>query len=529
MAMFLSPIRPDDPPSRRAWDNCTIHDGTAFYAFFNTTDVNASPRAYGLDIARSNDGVHWEFIARDLIPIRGAHAGYGILNAGDRVFYYPTVTDKNRHIHFKIYASGDYLHWEHLGDEYDVEPDPRWYAARWEEICILRVREGGHDVYYGYISAEVRDDVSQSSLGVLKSYDGVSWEVLPPPVVDWQGLPAQHTEVNFCEKIDGRYYLALNCRLHFDSYGYSSYTFVADSPTGPFVADLPAFRLTGTTSRDITWLAHPLHAPDGLLIALWLSARQELEIPSRSMGIGPLKRLVVERGHLRVAWWEGNEAAKGREIDVPIGRSGWVHPAAAVRGEHDSMEAGGGGLTLSAGRDGGIAWLDARFDAARGFLVEGRVVATVHQGRAATHQKGAAAGFVLEDGDGKGYAIIADALGRTRGGSFHFADHRITDVDEHAEAGSWLANHYGGAVAGLAEFRPDDQVGPFGHAPFSGIRHGRTHRFRLIGRGDFVELYIDDWYVQTYLVPIGFTGRIGLLASEGVAEFSDARAWELEV
>ncbi len=529
MAMFLSPIRREDPPTRKTWDNATIHDGEAFYAFFNTTDVGAEPRAYGLDIARSTDGVHWEFIARDLIPIRGAHAGYGILKVGDRVFYYPTVTDENRRIHFKVYASNDYLHWEHLGDERDVVPDPAYYAARWEEICILREREGEGDVYYGYISAEVREEVAESSLGILRSYDGVSWEVLPPPVVDWQGLPTQHTEVNFCEKIDGRYYLSLNCRLHFDSYGYSSYVFVGDSPTGPFVADLPAFRLTGTTTRDVTWLAHPLDGPDGPLIALWLSARQELEIPSHGMGIGPLKRLVTERGHLRLAWWEGNEKAKGRKIDVPMDRTEWVHPAAPVRGERDSFDASGDRITVGAARDGGIVMLAARLDAASGFVVEGTVTANPRRGRASTHQKGAAAGFFLEGGQGEGYAIVADALGRTRGGALRFADHRISNVDEHAESGAWLMNTYEGPFRGLLDFRPDDQVGPFGHAPPSGIRHGRAHRFRLVGRGDFVELYVDDWYVQTYLIPLGFTGRIGVIGFDGVATFADLAAWRLDL
>jgi hypothetical protein len=529
MAMFLSPIRHDDPPTRKAWDNATIHDGKAFYAFFNTTDVGAEPRAYGLDIARSEDGVHWEFIARDLIPIEGAHAGYGILHVGERVYYYPTVTDRDRGIHFKIYASRDYLNWEHLGDEHDVVPDPRYYAARWEEICILREREGGRSVYYGYISSEVRSDVAESSLGLLKSADGIAWEVLPPPVVEWGELPAQHTEVNFCEKIAGRYYLSLNCRLHFDSYGYSSYTFVGDSPTGPFEPDLAAFRLTGTTTRDVTWLAHPIHTPDGPLIALWLSARQELEIPSHGMGIGPLKRLFAERGHLRLAWWEGNEAAKGRAVDVGVERSRWVHPAAAVRGERDSMEVTDRRLSLTSGRDGAIALLPATFHADTGFILEGRLEAIVREGRVSTHQKGAAAGFFFERDEGEGYAVVADALGRTRGGTLRFADRRITSADEHAEAGAWLMNNYEGPFRGFVDFRPDDQVTPIGHASYAGIRHGRSHRFRIVARGDFAELYVDDYYVQTYLIPIGFTGRVGLLAFDGMAVFSDLEAWEIDL
>lgn len=529
MAMFLSPIRADDPPTRRAWDNATIHDGEAFYAFFNTTDVRREPRAYGLDVARSTDGVHWEFIARDLIPIAGAHAGYGILRVGGRVYYYPTVTDEGGRIHLRIYSSTDYTHWEHLGDEYDVVPDSRYYAARWEEMCILRDREGDREVFYGYISAEIRDDVGQPSLGIARSYDGIAWEVLPPPVIEWGELPAQHMEVNFCERMDGRYYLSLTGRLYLDSYGYSAYTFVADSPTGPFRPDLPAFRMTGTSRRDVTWLTHVVHAPDGPLVALWLSARQELEIPSHNMGIGPLKRLIAENGHLRLAWWPGNEAAKAERVTLVGERMGWIHPAPTMRAERDTLELDDSTIVLGSTRDGGLVVFDVRFDAERGFLVEGRFGASEHRGDTATHQHAASAGFFLESGENEGYAIVAETLGVTRGGTLRYADHRITDEDVYAEAGTWLVQNRSGRLRGLVDVQWDDQVGPFGHAPFCGIRHDRLHGFRLVGRGDFVELYVDDYYVQTYLIPLGFTGRIGLLGFDGVATFADLVGWRLDL
>ena len=72
-------------------------------------------------------------------------------------------------------------------------------------------------------------------------------------------------------------------------------------------------------------------------------------------------------------------------------------------------------------------------------------------------------------------------------------------------------------------------MGPFGHAAYAGIRHGQTHAFRLIVRGDFFELYVDDLYVQTFTLPIPFTGRVGLLAFDGRCRYDSLQAWDLDL
>lgn len=529
--MFLSPIRPTDSENRKAWDNLTLYDQGSFYAFFNTIAIGAQPpgHGYALDIAASSDGVHWQFVGRDLVPVEGSHAGYGLLRVGDRIYYYPTATRGSDDTHFKVFASTDYINWEHMGDEYDVRPDPRYYRARWEEICILEDEERGRSVYYGYLSAEVREEVSAPSLGVVKSNDGLHWEVLPPPSLDWGELPAQHMEVCFCEKIEGRYYLVLGGRLYLDSYGYSLYTFVGDDPLGPFAPDLPAFRLTGTSRRDVTWLGHPIHTPEGILLALWHSARQEPEIPSRNLSVGPFKRLVTENGHLRLRYWEGNEAAKGVTVEIGPDILRWEYPARSNRGERDAVEAREDGAHLHAGRDGVVVMVDRRFSAETGFALEGCLQALEHRGAIATHQHAASAGFFLESGDGRGYAIIADTLGVTRGGRLRYADSRITDQDIYAEAGTYLVRTRSGELRGTCSFEYDDQVGPLGHAPFCGIRHGTAHDFRLVARGEFVELYIDDYYVQTYLLPLEFTGRVGLLCLDGRCSYRNLRGWDLDL
>lgn len=531
--MFVSPVSREKNPDRKAWENYTIYDHGTFYAFFGTgtkSATNPGGGAIGLDIAASKDGVHWRFIERDRVPIPGAHAGFGITRIGDAYMYYPTCTNAEKGVHFKVYRSTDLHHWEHLGDDYDVTPDRQYYRERWDEVCILQERENDRDVYLGYISSEVRDDVGAPSVGMVRSYDGLNWEVLPPPVIAWGETPAQHMEVNFCERIGGRYYLSISGRLYMDSYGYALYTFVGDSPYGPFEPDLVKFRLTGTSRYDTTWLGHTIKTPEGLLVALWLSYQEEArEIPSDNFAIGPLKRLACEEGHLRLRYWDRNERAKGAEIAVAPDALVWAHPAPEVRTPRDALTLENGALKLSASRDGSIAMIDHAFDSKIGFVIEGYLTTWENRGRIATHQHAAAAGLYLESRPGRGCAIIADTLGVTRTGEVAYADHRITDVDIYAHAGHGLVVGRSGPLQGTLRFASEDTVGPFGHAAYCGIRQGQRHYVRLIARGDFFEFYVDDYYVQTYRMPVPFSGRVGLMAFDGVSVFEELRAWHLDL
>lgn len=529
--MFLSPVDKVGMPERRAWENFTIYDNGAFYAFFGTgvrSEHNWTGHADGISVARSEDGVHWTFIGRDLIPIPGAHSGFGVARIGDRILYYPTCSSKDKGVHFKIYESTDFIEWTHLGDEYDVGPDYQWYAGRWDEMDILADEEDGKTVYYGYISSEVREDIGAPSCGFLKSTDGIHWEVLPPPVIEWGEIPSHHMELNFVEKIDGRYYLNMSGRFYLDSYGYSLYTFVGDSPAGPFKPDREMFRLSGASRHNVTWLGHTIHTPDGLLVAQWLSARQEQDLPSDNFGIGSLKRLACEDGHLRLRYWSGSDNAKGEEVSLDPANLVMVHPAEAVKTDRDSIATDGSDITVSGSRDGCVVTLDGTGDAAAGFIIEGTLTALEGgRTRRASHHQAAAAGLFLESGPGTGCAILPDTLGVTRIGTLRFADHRITETDIYATSGRALVGGRGGELQGTAEFTCEDTVGPFGHASYCGIRHGKEHAFRLIARGEFFEFFIDDYYVQTFLVPQTFTGRMGLVVFDGTCRFMNVRSWEV--
>ena len=511
--MFVSPIE----KSKKAWENFTIYDDGVFYALFGTgikSDTNPTGYAIGIDIAKSIDGVHWEFISRDAIPIQGAHAGFGIKKIGEWFYYYPTCSNAEKGVHFKVYRTKDFVNSQHMGDEYDVAPDRRYYHERWDEVHIIKdFDENGAEVYYGYISSETRHDIGMPGCGFMKSTDGISWDVLPPIEIIWGDVPAQHMELNFVEKIGDEYFLSMSGRLYMDSYGYCLYTFKGKSPRGPFYPDVEKYRLSGNSRQEITWLGHTLKYEDEFLAALWLSHDTNPDIPSSSFAIGDLKKVIYQNGHIRLGYWTGTEKVKGKEIILD--KMVTVHPT-----EKDSL--------ISASRDGVITLFDEIFDLNKGFFIEGEFRVAESRTHIATHHHAASVGFYFESGENEGTAIICDTFGITRCGKITYADKKITDKNPYHTAGAGLLNGRSGILNGTLEFDYDDVIGTIGYAS-GGIRHGINHSFKLLARGDYFVLYIDDGYVQTYLTPNNFTGRIGICGFDGKIEITTVKAWEMNL
>ena len=529
--MFIKVIDRQKEPDRACWDNDTIYWKGAYYAMCNiaTRGEHGYDSGYAVDIHRSEDGVHWSRILKDAMPLKSAHAGFSFHCFGNTLYYHPTCTTPERGIHFKTYRSYDMLHWEHMGDEYDVLPDARWYRQRWDEMQVLDDVENGTPVYYGYISSEVREEVGAPSCGLLKSYDGLHWKVLPPPVIEWGHLPAQHMEVSFCEKIGNKYYLCLNGRLYLDSLGYSLFIFVADRPEGPFFPDESMFRLCGNSNTECTWLTHTALSPDGLLCATWLSHDTEPSIPSRSFTVAPLAKLCSDEGHLRLRYWAGNEAAKGDPL--PIDQIQLLHPLPQARKPQDLCQFTHKTLHMEAGRDGVIGLIDGQFDAAEGFVLEGTVQLRENRTAIETHHHAAWFGVFLESGHNQGTVMAASTHAGGVTGTLRFADRPIGSFGllDDQRAAQDLHTGRSGALRGLIQFQAWDHMHAIGQANAPDLRHGRTHTFRLIARGDFFQLYIDDWYVQTGTMPEGYTGRVGLLALDGTANLYGLRAWQLNI
>jgi hypothetical protein len=347
--LFYQPTKLRDRSQRfSAWSHSiTAQEGRLVNAVAVQGFAKDAPRqegSMGLAIAESDDGVHWREIAAFTCPLAHGLAGYCLRWTGKEFIYFVTEIDphadrKQHPLMVRQYRSTDLKTWELMGEEYTTRPDKRWYRCRWDELVVLD--DGGS--FYGYITSEPSPELAQDSLGMLKSADGVRWEPIPPPVIEWDDVPQQQMEVCFCEKVNGRYYLGMGSRSYMGHLGFSVVMFVGDSPTGPFRPDKEAFRLCGNTTRDTNWLAKTFHWKGEILLSNWITTTLDKSFPGifangQSIQIGPLKKLVTDKsGHLRIAWWPGNEAAKGTSLPVNGEKTEFVHPAPKHRGTRSTL------------------------------------------------------------------------------------------------------------------------------------------------------------------------------------------------
>ena len=158
-----------------------------------------------LSVATSTDGVHYK--DHGVIIRKDKYAqwlGSGQVwkspdfeNDGKFIMNYskwygPSRTTGQQTIFFAV--STDLIHWTELGLEYEFRPDTRWYDvlkgqnSRWD--CIYHVDRAGGG-YYGYWTA---NPLEFTGFGFGQSLDGIHWESLAPPVIDWDGRKDQMIE-----------------------------------------------------------------------------------------------------------------------------------------------------------------------------------------------------------------------------------------------------------------------------------------------------------------------------------------------
>ena len=391
-----------------------------------------------------------------------------------------------------LYATRDLHNWEVLGEKYDVHPDPKWYQCRMDELHVMDAVSPDTG-YFGYITSEPHHN-QPASFGMLRSEDCLRWKMVAPPEIVWGSIPQQIPEVGFCERIGDKYYLTLGMRCYLGELGYSMFTFTSDAPVGPFVPDKEAFRLCGTTTRDSFYLTFSVHYKDQLLASNWFTNGFNMH-EHRML---PLKKVHRdEGGHLRLVYWDGNEAIKGKPVAVSLADVGMEHPAGEYAKDRYSLETGRDWITMQAGRDSMLVLLPGKYDLDTGLVVEGAVTASELSLPMITHLHPAVAGFYIEETPGQGTALLLETLGVTRIGSFAYSDHPITDTHEYSQAATNLIRARGGETLGTSKFESEDVTRTIGYATAAGIRKKTKCRFRLLVRDGIFECYLDDLLVQT--------------------------------
>ena len=476
----------------------------------------------GMWAARSKDGVHWEDMGRVLVGDLQickmfphiAEDGSVVVNHGSLSGRPGTDNDTIR-----FYRSEDMIHWEHL---YDNHPDPAYYEpyTRWDHMYVSKV----DDTYYGYVVAVPLPEC-QSAVGLMKSKDGIHFDIFAPPKFEWDGLPSwKMYEGGGFEKIGEKYYYIGGTVGYWGEWGYGLYTFVSDSPEGPFHPDKEAFRLCGFSDLpDRTFIQN--------LAAFFRDKNGDVLVSNAILAGGPdrvfllpVRKAVVDaEGHLRLGYWQNNEYAKGKEIalapsmlkltDATLPYPDSIPCKMEV---HDDLT-----VKLDTADPQGIQIVDCHamvdfdlpLDFEKGVILEGRFIAEKFrtQPKEATWPgcwRPTTFGVSFGETDQLTTALVMD-IGPEYKRRSYVQKIRMQDGK-------------------LVERVNIDTTGE-GCATVRGVSDKEWHTFKLFVRENMYELYADDMLVQTFETLERPVQKIGFIFQNCRCELRDLKLYEMNV
>jgi len=486
------------------------HEGQFYLFSMYTPDVEANFRNVWL--ATSKDGVHWKHMGPVIKDAPFNIWAMAVHRVGDRfIMNHGSFSDPGVQNVIRFWESADLVHWTFMGHEADLLPDARWYPpkSRLDCMSVVPVDENGRTKYFGFATGPG---------GFLESEDGIHWSGVERPRIDWGIVPPPPTppdeggfEVGGCHEIDGKYYLVGGWFNYMGATGYGVYTFIADTPRGPFRADAAAYRLCGNSARWVALWARFCRTDADLLVNGYMYSGYTYE--TGETWLPPLKRAVIDSGnHLRLGYWKGNDALKGSPAKVELSACRKVYPNEPDGACTCTVTAGRLDLQAQPERNSilrtdiptTIAMLDGPCDFDGGVVIEGTVRATCRDRRLVA----SSIGFFLQEDAGAGTGILLHSYGRTEIGRMTFGDG--------------------------VEFVPEDVIGPGCAAP-AGILPHVDHSFRLLARKNMFEFYLDDMLVQTFNTTHAPGGiglipqRIGFVVQNGRGLFEDLRVWSMNV
>jgi hypothetical protein len=506
------------PGTGAFWDPSIIYSAGKYYLY----------AMYGGDsiwLATSEDGVHWKDYGV-VLKSQGFKSNRVwkpfVAKAGDKfILNHGAFTDDSTNNNLlRFYESTDLIHWRYL---YEVPIDSKFYRTngRWDHMYMVSKDEQNPSAgSWGYM---VADPIDHGGFGMMDSPDGIHFTPMKAPDIlsDFR-IPT--LEIGGIKKFGQKYYLLGGNVNHYGFSGYGVYTYVADSPTGPFRPDLAAYRLTGTSGIDGDYYVHILScfvkdSPEDL-VSDPFSFRSSPGTDGQGTWLLPLRRAIVDsQGHLRLAYWSKNDLAKGSPLEIdaaqsvvafPPGQTA-ANPIIKIAGDRDNL------LLHTDKPWKPFPWLDAdktrkavavlnhRFDLNTGLIIEGQINAkALFQGYGDARKS--YAGFFIEGTEKNSGTGIMLEIGEPQ----------------------WRESLIGRIQTDVAfHFERLDATGR-ASATVTGLDDGKDHTFRLWLRNGQMELYIDDLLMQSFFYAKA-SGRIGFISQESEARFSKLRFYAMNL
>jgi hypothetical protein len=262
------------------------------------------------------------------------------------------------------------------------------------------------------------------------------------------------------------------------------YPLSADNQRGPFTLNSHQPLLLGSSPSVYTYFARFYRLGEEILVNHHTISRSPSNVEFNAgpdVMFAPLKKAHVdEEGILSLRWWPGNEALKHRPLALSFSDS------ELSRGISDcTLDDDGNRLEISAPANG-FAYFPTHFNLTRGVVLEGKLTLSRSTGPLSS------VGLLIESQQQQtGSLVFLQSDGRLTVGPF---------------------NGY--------SFKPEDSK------PFPG-QVGTTVYWRILLRGPFLEIYLDEIHVQSYTLNHPAGGRLAFGVEAGTGRMEGMKAWEM--
>lgn len=314
----------------KTWDGWIYYHEGVYYLYYLISERFVCD---GLAVATSHDGVNWQDHGWVLRHSDKMVRYFGFGSVWENVPFAKTGRficscsewrmEGDKNVENILFAwSNDLLHWYKFTDDFEFRIDERFYKRiepnahgpwedpRWDGMCVVPRAEGG---YYGYWTATPKDFLG---FGFGVSADGLHWEALEPPPIEWGDTPKMYfIEVGGVQEIEGKYYAML---ADYATIHCGMFNFVSDTPSGPFRPSTKNLSLLRNQSKMHAYFTRFLDSPDGVLVTHHTLAEGQFSDDQYVVYYAPLKKAQVIDGALYLAWWKGNDKLKNREVNPTV-------------------------------------------------------------------------------------------------------------------------------------------------------------------------------------------------------------------